>query len=211
MCTAYEIDGSNYEVDFLVADAFEATLAEEGTFHIIRPTLMAPVIMPNGRARIMSWGFRRPVPGGKTKQLWRTIVNSREDKLQGNTWGKAFRERRCVIPATSFYEWVEGDGGKAKPLRFTRPGGQRIWMAGIWENDAERGECFSMITTEPTAAIAPIHDRMPAVLLTSQILPYLAGELNEFGPSAVPLEWAEAENFLRKKASEAKPQQGELF
>jgi putative SOS response-associated peptidase YedK len=211
MCTAYEIDGSSYDVDFLVADAFEATLAEEGAYHIIRPTLKAPVVMPNGRARIMSWGFRRPVPGKQKKQLWRTIVNSREDKLRGGTWGKAFRERRCVIPAASFYEWVEGPGGKAKPLRFARPGGQRIWIAGIWEDDADRGECFSMITTEPTAEIAPIHDRMPAALLTSQILPYLAGELNQFGPSAVILAWTEAENFLKNRTTETKPQQGELF
>lgn len=213
MCTAYKIgDDQNYDVDWLVADAFEASIYGEG-FHIIRPTLLAPVIMPDGRVRAMKWGFRRKVPGGKTKQLWRTIVNSREDKLQGNTWGKAFRERRCLIPAASFFEWVEGDGGKAMPLEFKRPEGMGILIAGIWETNPEGEECFSMITTEPTTAIAPVHDRMPAVLSNAQLRPYLDGELHEFGPSAVPLEWRETENFLKreKESPKEKPQQGELF
>lgn len=209
MCTAYEVgDNEFYYVDWLVADAFEASMFSEN-LQIIRPTLKAPVVMLDGRLRIMSWGFRRPVPGGKTKQLWRTIVNSREDKLSGPVWGKAFRERRCLIPASAFYEWVTGPDGKAMPLRFTRPEAKGMWIAGIWEEDAERGECYSMITTEPTDAIRPVHDRMPAVLAPDQLRPYLEGTLNEFGPSSVPLRWAAAENFL-KKAKEP-PAQGELF
>jgi putative SOS response-associated peptidase YedK len=210
MCTAYEIGQMEFDVDWLVADAFEASMFEEGAYQIIRPTLKAPVIMPNGRLRVMSWGFRRPVPGGKTKQLWRTIVNSREDKLGGRMWSKAFIERRCVIPASAFFEWVTGPAGKALPLRFTRPGGKGILIAGIWEEDQERGECFSMITTEPSAAIKAVHDRMPAVLSNHQLRPFIEGGLIEFGPSTVSLEWAEAENFLIK-AKDPPSTQGELF
>jgi putative SOS response-associated peptidase YedK len=136
-------------------------------------------------------------------------VNSREDKLGGGTWGKAFLERRCLIPASAFFEWVTGPDCRALPLRFTRPGSRGILIAGIWEEDKERGECFSMITTEPSDAIRLVHDRMPAVLANEQLRPYLEGTLKEFGPSSVPLEWAVAENFLRKAADP--PAQGELF
>lgn len=45
-----------------------------GAYRVIRPTLEARVIMPDGELRTMIWGFRRPVPG-KTKVVWRTIVN----------------------------------------------------------------------------------------------------------------------------------------
>lgn len=205
MCTAYELGkrGGSFP-DQVKARAMKELLALVG-ISIIRPTLPAPVLMPEGELRTMAWGFRRPVPGGKTKQLWRTIVNSREDKLQGRTWSKAFRERRCLIPAAAFYEWTDGPAGKV-PLRFERPDDEWLWIAGIWEQDKERGECFSMITTEPNDVLAPVHDRMPAVLAPEQIGPYLAGDLKEFGPSAVGLEFRETANFLKKP-----PDQGELF
>jgi putative SOS response-associated peptidase YedK len=219
MCTAYELGkrGGSFP-EWVKADAIRTLLDVGDTPRIIRPTTPAPVITPDGKTREMVWGFRRPVPGGKTKQLWRTIVNSREDKLGGRMWSKAFQERRCLIPAAGFYEWIDGPKGKI-PMRFEDPGGGLLWIAGIWEEDRERGEVFSMITTEPTDAIAPIHDRMPAVLVPGQIEPFLSHTLNEFGPSAAGLRWSEAANFLKgrgkkvigRKLSAPPPDQGELF
>lgn len=160
----------------------------------------------------MNWGFRRAF-ASKAKgrpPTWRTIVNSREDKLDGRTWKEAFTLRRCLIPAVSFYEWVEL-GGRNVPLRFERPGGEWLWIAGIWE-EGEQGECFSMITTEPNTVLAPVHDRMPAVLGDEQMIPYLTGGLSTFGPSAVSLQYQEAANFLKSdKGSKPPPAQGELF
>jgi putative SOS response-associated peptidase YedK len=103
------------------------------------------------------------------------------------------------------------------PLRFTRPSNKGILIAGMWGGEEGRGECFSMITTEPTVAIGAIHDRMPAVLAEDQLRPYLEGELREFGPSRVLLNWVPTENFLTKKKKEEThppaepPPQGELF
>jgi putative SOS response-associated peptidase YedK len=54
--------------------------------------------------------------------------------------------------------------------------GEWLWIAGIWERDEERGNCFSMITTEPNEVLRPVHDRMPAVLAGSQIPPYLKAD-----------------------------------
>ncbi len=215
MCTAYELGkrGGSFP-DHLKAEAVDVLLGTSGV-HLIRPTIPAPVIVADGSARTMSWGFRRsfaPKVKGHAPVM-RTIVNSREDKLGGRTWKKAFTERRCIVPAASFFEWVDS-GGKKVPLRFSRPGDEWIWIAGIWEDNKDHGECFSMITTEPNAVLEPVHDRMPAVLQDSQVTPFLAGELNEFGPSAVALEFAEAANFL-KPASKARKSggasQGELF
>lgn len=203
MCTAYEIDGADYDVDFLVADAFEAAMAEEGMYRIIRPTLMAPVILPDRTFRIMSWGFRY-TPRGQKKP--RTVVNSREDQLKIGLWRDKFKSNRCLIPASAFFEWVQADDGKMMPLRFTRPGKKAILIAGVWGEEEGRGECFSMITTEPTVAIGAVHDRMPAVLAEDQLRPYLEGELNEFGPSRVALDWVPTENFLKKPKPPVRPQ-----
>lgn len=126
---------------------------------------------------------------------WRTIVNSREDKLDGRTWKEAFTLRRGLIPAAAFHKQVEM-GGRNVPLRFEQPGGEWLWIAGIGE-EGELGECFSMITTEPNTVLEPVHDRMPAVLGDDQMVPYLAGELSTFGPSAVALQYREAANFFK--------------
>ncbi len=208
MCTAYELGkrGGSFP-EHLRAEAVDGLLKIPET-RLLRPTLAAPVILPDGSLREMSWGFRRQfaakVKGRKA--VTRTIVNSREDKLDGRAWKEAFTERRCLIPAASFYEWVERDGRKF-PLRFEDAKGEWLWLAGIWEESEEHGECFSMITTEPNAVMKPVHDRMPAVLTLAQIPSYLDRELHEFGPSSVPLEFQEASNFLKAK----KPETGELF
>ncbi len=103
MCTAYEIGkrGGSFP-DRMKAEAAEELLRLSGTT-IIRPTHLAPVILPDGTLATMRWGFRREM-AGKTpgKKVGRTIVNSREDKLGGATWRKAFAERRCLIPAANF-------------------------------------------------------------------------------------------------------------
>lgn len=214
MCTAYELGKKRGSTPgYLNPKAVAEILLNEKT-HLIRPTIPAPVIKADGSLATMHWGFRRAfAPKVKgNKPVWLSIVNSREDKLDGHTWKESFALRRCLIPASSFFEWVK-IGGRNVPLRFERPGGEWIWMAGIWELDEERGECFSMITTEPNRVVEPVHDRMPCVLSDAQIPQFLEGELNQFGPSSVVLEFHEAANFLKSKATDEKapPDQAELF
>ena len=203
MCTAYELGkrGGSFPRHVKARTAKEL-LGLSGTT-LVRPTLPALVMLADGEPTTMHWGFRRSfaakTKGGKP--IWRTIVNSREDKLSGPTWRDAFAERRCMIPASAFFEWVVKDG-RNTPLRFTRPGDAWLWIAGIWEEHSEIGMCFSMITTEPNALVKPVHDRMPAILTDEQISPFLAGELNELGPSSVAVKFQEAENFLEPPSSQ---------
>ncbi|GAA5117122.1 SOS response-associated peptidase family protein [Luteolibacter yonseiensis] len=213
MCTAYELGSKKRgsSPGYLDARAVQRLLEISET-RIIRPTHIAPVIMPDGSLREMRWGIPTQVRSARpgAKPLIKNVVNSRENKLKGWPWRDAFQKRRCLIPASAFYEWVELDGKKI-PLRFVRPDLDTIWIAGIWE-DGQHGECYSMITTDPNEVMEPVHDRMPAVLQESQIPPYLAGELHEFGPSAVGLAFTEAENFLKgRKEPPPPPAQGDLF
>ena len=100
--------------------------------------------------------------------------------------------------------------GRKVPLCFERTDGESLWIAGIWE-EGEHGECFSMITTEPNEVLKPVHDRMPAVLSDAQISPFLDGELDFLGPSTVPLEYQQADNFLKSGTAKPLPHQDELF
>jgi len=96
MCTAYELGkrGGSFP-DHLNSEAVDILVAISGTL-LIRPAIPAPVIVADGTARTMRWGFRRSFARkikGKDPVM-RTIVNSREDKLDGRTWKKAFTENR---------------------------------------------------------------------------------------------------------------------
>jgi putative SOS response-associated peptidase YedK len=197
VCTAYEIGNKGNRLPARVTLSAAEELRSLVGSRIVRPTLSAPVILPDGNLREMSWGFRRKFKGAKGP-ISRTIVNSREDKLDSAMWRHAFRERRCLIPAIAFYEWVEDPGGRAVPLRFTREDDGWIVIAGIWEAN-DTGFCFSMLTTEPSECVRKVHDRMPAVLADGQIDPFLDGDLHEFGPSSVLLQYVGAANFLKPK------------
>jgi len=215
MCTAYELGKRGGSFPSRIKAEAAGILMDLAGTSIIRPTLHAPVILPDGGLVTMRWGFRREFAARKMggKPVRRTIVNSREDKLGGITWRGAFAERRCLIPAAAFYEWVKVDG-ENRPLRFQRPGGEWIWIAGIWEDHPEHGSCYSMITTAPSPAVESVHDRMPAVLDEGQIAPYLDGALGQFGPSPLALRYQEAPNFLKtveKREFPRAPTQQELF
>jgi putative SOS response-associated peptidase YedK len=198
VCTAYEIgrQAAKAKAPARMRREEVDALHALGELRIVRPTLRAPVMVGDGGLLEMGWGFRRQFRGAKGQPVWRTVVNAREDKLASPMWADAFKKRRCVIPASAFYEWTEGPGGKALPLRFTAADDALLWIAGIWE-ETDAGRCFSMLTTEPSAMIRPVHDRMPAVLSENRIAPFLDGGLNELGASDVPLRHVEAANFLR--------------
>jgi putative SOS response-associated peptidase YedK len=200
MCNAYEIGRPVKRLPKGSLLEITAPLAAGSKDRLIRRTDPAPVITAALDLVTMRWGFERPQLG--------TINNSREDKLSGPMWSKAFRERRCVIPASAFYEW-SGPKGHKQTHRFTRSDQGWIWIAGIWEESREFGPCFSMITTNANSMMAPIHDRMPAVLEEEQVPAYFAGEIEKFAPAVESLQVEDAANPLVKRKEP--PLQGELF
>ncbi len=200
MCNAYEIGRRVSKNPLKNSLLLAASLDLPSEPRLIRRTDTAPVITSGEELVDMRWGFERPSLG--------TINNSREDKLSGPMWAKAFRERRCVIPANAFYEW-SGPKGKKRTHRFTRVDEEWFWIAGIWEESRDHGLCFSMITTGANELMAPIHDRMPAVLEEGEIAGYLAGKMNTFTPSPESLRVDDSPNPLIKPKGTSV--QGELF
>jgi putative SOS response-associated peptidase YedK len=124
------------------------------------------VVRADGQVGIMRWGFHLPFNS--------SINNARSDKLEAGMWTDAFRERRCVIPMTLFYEWGAGARGRKQAHEFQDPDDDYLWIAGIWEENAELGYCYSMVTTASSPVMAPIHDRMPALLNPEEMAEYMA-------------------------------------
>ncbi len=79
---------------------------------------------------------------------------------------KAFKTRRCLVPADAFYEWKKTDTGKI-PMRFSLKSEEIFTFAGLWEKWESAEETvfsFTVITTTPNGLVTPIHDRMPVIL-----------------------------------------------
>ncbi len=107
-------------------------------------------------------------------------INARAETLaERAAYRDAFARRRCIVLSDGFYEW-RGPRGSREPLWIHPEGGGLLLLAGLYESwtDPSTGEVrrtFTVITTPPNALVAPIHDRMPAVLDREVIDDWLLG------------------------------------
>ncbi len=83
---------------------------------------------------------------------------------------QALSRRRCLIPATGFYEW-QGKGGSKQPFLFYMKDKQLLAMAGLFEvwqgTSGETIESVAVLTSDANADVAPVHARMPVILARS--------------------------------------------
>ena len=99
------------------------------------------------------WGF----PGFDKKQL---IINARAEGIETKPmFAESVLTRRCVLPASGFYEW---DRSKEK-VTFTLTGEPVIYLAGIYRPYGSENR-FVIITREANESMLPVHDRMPLMI-----------------------------------------------
>jgi putative SOS response-associated peptidase YedK len=115
----------------------------------------------------MRWGLVPAWSEGPDSRY--SMINARaETAATKPAYRSAFKARRCLIPADGFYEWRALPTGK-QPYYVRRRDGEPFAMAGLWERWTSAGdqtaiESCTIIVTDANQAIAPIHDRMPAIL-----------------------------------------------
>lgn len=125
----------------------------------IRPTDIIPVVanspsMATG-VYAMKWGYT--MPDGKP------MFNARSETAATKPlFADGMRQRRCIIPATLYFEWEKRGSQKIKHA-ISPTGSDMICMAGIYRIEGNRAAC-SVLTRTPAACIAHIHDRMPVIL-----------------------------------------------
>jgi len=111
----------------------------------------------------LTWGLapRGAKPGEKR------LINARSETVATRpAFREAFCKRRCLVPATGFYEWEKRAGEKPRPWLFRLQSGAVFAFAGLWEPPLEAGgrATCAILTTEPNALTGKIHDRMPVIL-----------------------------------------------
>lgn len=115
----------------------------------------------------LRWGL---VPWwAKDKKIAARLLNARSETVATTpAFRSAFQRRRCLIPATGFYEWEKGTKPK-QPWRIFLRGDEPYVMAGLWESwtDTATGELLescTILTTSANELVEPLHDRMPVIL-----------------------------------------------
>ena len=159
------------------------------------PTNPVVVVTSDGgvrRLRAMRWGF---IPSWyKAPNDGPLIINARSDTVATKPAFKAaIRERRCIVPASGFYEWSEGENKARLPWYFTREDGLPMALAGIWQHWGDM-DTVAIVSTEAGPGMGNIHHREP-VILERKDWPLWLGEA---GHGAAVLMKATAEVVMTK-------------
>ncbi|MGD9657782.1 MAG: SOS response-associated peptidase [Methylocystis sp.] len=150
----------------------------------IAPTTQIEVIRPaseGGNELVpMRWGlvpawWKKPL-----KELPATFNARAETVAEKPMFRSAFNSRRCIIPATGFYEWTGAPGSKV-PHYFMATSGEPLAFAGLWEQarHPETGEALTSATVIVGAAnnwMSRFHDRMPIILDWRDAQSWIAGD-----------------------------------
>ena len=142
------------------------------------------------------------MPGWWKKELKElpSLFNARAEGIaEKPSFRSAFKSRRCLIPASCFYEWRGPKGAKEK-MRIARVDGAPLALAGLWEEwrqpDGTPLRSCTIITTTPNAVMEPIHNRMPVILGEESwdewLLPHPQPADLQHLLRSCPAEWIEA-------------------
>ena len=168
MCGRYTSEGLDVAK---VAERFDAqkTLEEFAANPNIKPTQLAPTVVEKDGEReiqLMQWGL---IPfWAKDPKIGNKMFNARSETVgEKPAFKNLFKRKRCLVPATGFYEWKAEGRGKV-PYLFTVGDHEVFGFAGLYDSwRAPSGEVlytYTIITTQPNELVAQAHDRMPVIL-----------------------------------------------
>lgn len=157
------------------------------------PTDSVHVVTAEGGRSLsaMRWGF---LPAWyKAPNAGPLLINARAETVATKpAFREACRARRCLIPATAFYEWT-GEKGAKQPWRIARSDGAPLAFAGIWQRWGPEGlPTCAIVTCGANEVMARLHHRMPVIVEPGD-WPLWLGEA---GHGAATLMQAAAEDAL---------------
>lgn len=151
------------------------------------------------RLDILRWGL---IPHwAKDEKFGYKTINARSETVATQpSFRDAFRKRRCLVPASGFYEWQKSmqKGKEVKqPHYIRRKDGRPMGLAGLWERwvspDGKEIESFTIITTDANEVMRPFHHRMPVILRPEDydlwLSPEAKGEELQALLVPCPVEW----------------------
>mgnify|MGYP000520355013 CR=1 FL=1 len=184
MCGRYALHGPfNRRDPDWIAQWLEQLVSATGgeARYNIAPSQAVPAFVSRDGAvgvQDMRWGL---VPGWAKdpKIAWQTINARAETAPFKPAFRQAYGQRRCVVPADGFFEWVKAPDGR-RPIWFHPPDGGLLLFAGLYEESSEGCAAggpkrrFVVLTTAPNELVRPVHDRMPAILSADEAAAWLA-------------------------------------
>ena len=174
-----------------VARIFDAELRDDEPFEPsfnVAPTDPVTVVLQREDGRVVErhrWGL---IPAwADAPSAGARMINARaESILHSPAFRVAFQRRRCIVPADGFYEWLRRDGRRDPFFLHPHDQNELLPMAGLWSiwKDPATGAWVpscSVVTTEASAQVAPIHDRMPVILPPEAWRSWLDPDERDFG------------------------------
>ncbi len=162
-----------------VAARIDAPIKTSGE---IRPFDVVPVIAPSSLNRRigafpMQWGFHHPTKG-------MPVFNTRsETVLEKPLFVTSVDERRCLIPASCYYEWKKLDAKRREKYAFFAEDGEPLYLAGLYirTSDTHRLPCCSILTQNAHPEIKSIHERMPVIVPFSRAEEWMSPDTDLLG------------------------------
>ncbi len=168
MCGRFTITHPNEAIAALFDAVMGNDLPPGPRFNICPTQPVAVLTSAEGgrRLRAMRWGF---LPSWyKTPTDGPLIINARSDTIATKpAFREAVRARRCIVPASGFYEWQTGEKGEKLPWYFTRTDGAPMAFAGIWQRWEREGlahDTCAIVSTDAGPGMAGLHHREAVVL-----------------------------------------------
>lgn len=175
MCGRYTLYHDEEDLSALFdLDAFPVTPR-----YNVAPTQTVPIVRAGegGRRERLDarWGL---VPAWvKDPSAFKALLFNARSETVGEkpSFRDAARRARCAVPASGFYEWAVGEGGRKQPWYVHRRDGAPMVFAGLYAERGAGGPSLSatVLTTAPNATMAALHDRMPVVLDPASIARWL--------------------------------------
>ncbi|MFN8443140.1 MAG: SOS response-associated peptidase [Caldilineaceae bacterium] len=137
---------------------------------------------------IPSWS-KDPSVGGK-------MINARAETVaEKPSYRAAFKRRRCLVPATGFYEWQK-QGTNKQPYFIHMADKLPFAIAGLWEQwmspDGSELQTCTLLTTTANELMETLHDRMPVIVASEDYEQWLGT-----GKDATPRELDQLQHLLR--------------
>ncbi len=139
----------------------------DGLYNVPPTETIRMVVSRDGERRLAAarWGFQPFWSSGDAAGAARSWINARAETAAASpAFGPALRATRCIIPAEAFYEWDRSQTPRQPYAIGPARDGDLLALAGIWSRSRSHGVTAAILTTRPNAVVAPIHNRMPAIL-----------------------------------------------
>ena len=177
MCGRYVRKGSKQKIaEYFRANPNPAELPMPDADYNIAPTTYQPIIRQSRetgeREMVLArWGLVPFFTKDLKEVKGLSTINARAETItKAPTWREPFKKRRCLVPASSFYEWSKVSEPLKQPYVFEFANAQPMAFAGLWDawKDKEGHwlQSFAIVTSEANELMAKIHPRMPVILHT---------------------------------------------